>query len=323
MVFPLTRIAQNLGADHKYEIQERLGRGGFAEVFRALHVDTGEEVAIKCESAHVARPLLRHEAKVYSSLLGCDGFPSVRMLGSQGRTNCLVLDLLGPSLQDIFHAQHRKLPLRSVLLLADQIIARIEDLHDKSYIHRDIKPMNIMMGIGAEKNKVYIIDLGLAVKYQHVTTDHGPPTHIPCTVTSKFAGTIDFASMNTHCGVQPSRRDDMESIGLVLIYLAQGSLPWQNVGGADREEVRSRVLDLRIELSEEQLCEGLPKEFQQYFEQVADLPFTGKPDYASLRQLFKDAFLRESYLNPTFDWDVSQSQDPLASPASPASPAGS
>lgn len=148
--------------------------------------------------------------------------------------NVMVTDLLGPNLEDLYNYCKRKFSLKTVLQLADQMLGRVEYIHNKCFIHRDIKPDNFLMGIGARRvNTVFLIDYGLAKKYRDMRTR----THIPYREGKSLTGTARYASVNAHLGIEQSRRDDLESLGYVLVYLAKGSLPWQGLKAANRKQV--------------------------------------------------------------------------------------
>ena len=133
----------------------------------------------------------------------------------------MVIEMLGPSLEDLFNYCGRKFSLKTVLLLADQLICRIQTLHNKGYLHRDLKPENILIGLEENASTLYLIDYGLAKKYKQPSGEH-----IPFKDGKALTGTARYASANTHLGIEQSRRDDLEGAGYVLLYLLMGELPW-------------------------------------------------------------------------------------------------
>lgn len=148
----------------KYRLGRKIGSGSFGEIYLGVNIQTNEEVAIKLENAKTKHPQLLYESKLYKILQGGTGVPNIRWSGVEGDYNVMVIDILGPSLEDLFNYCNRKFSLKTVLMLADQLINRIEYVHSKSFLHRDIKPDNFLMGLGRRANQCYIIDFGLAKK---------------------------------------------------------------------------------------------------------------------------------------------------------------
>src|SRR3954470_14253123 len=269
--------------------------------FIGTNIISGEEIAIKLESVKAKHPQLECEVKVLKYLAGGVGIPFVRWYGIQDDYNAMVLDLLGPSLEDLFNFCNRKLSLKTVLLLADQLISRIEYIHAKSFIHRDIKPDNFLMGIGKRGNQVNVIDFGLAKKYRDPKTH----LHIPYRENKNLTGTARYASINTHLGVEQSRRDDLESLGYVMMYFCRGSLPWQGLKAATKKQKYDRIMEKKMTTPTELLCRGFPNEFAIYLNYTRSLRFDDKPDYSYLRKLFRDLFVREGFqYDYVFDWTV-------------------
>mmetsp|Transcript_12330 Transcript_12330/g.25943 ORF Transcript_12330/g.25943 Transcript_12330/m.25943 type:complete len:486 (-) Transcript_12330:448-1905(-) len=289
----------------KYRLGRKIGSGSFGDIYLGTNMTTGEEVAIKLESVKTKHPQLLYESKIYRILHGGLGIPNVRWYGVEGDYNVMVLDLLGPSLEDLFNYCGRRFKLKTVLMVADQLLSRLEYVHTKSFIHRDVKPDNFLIGLGKRQNVIHIIDFGLAKKYR----DPRSHQHIPYRENKNLTGTARYASINTHIGIEQSRRDDLESLGYVLMYFIRGSLPWQGLKANTKKQKYERIMDRKMSTSTEQLCKGFPSEFRSYFEYCRSLRFEDRPDYAYLKRLFKELFYRKGYqYDNMFDWTVQNMQ---------------
>ncbi|GER37123.1 casein kinase I [Striga asiatica] len=349
----------------RYRLDRKIGSGSFGEIYLGTNIQTNEEVAIKLENVKTKHPQLLYESKLYRILQGGTGIPNVRWFGVEGDYNVLVMDLLGPSLEDLFNFCNRKLSLKTVLMLADQMINRVEFFHSKSFLHRDIKPDNFLMGLGRRANQVYIIDFGLAKKYRDSSThrhipyrhlrsnpalsevidstynnekvfsfDGGMPYeakdafHVVCwwgLENKNLTGTARYASMNTHLGIEQSRRDDMESLGFVLMYFLRGSLPWQGLKAGTKKQKYEKISEKKVSTSIEALCRGYPTEFASYFHYCRSLRFEDRPDYAYLKRIFRDLFIREGFqFDYVFDWTILKYQQSqmAAPPRAPGPNAG-
>ncbi|CAF2041260.1 hypothetical protein HID58_033317 [Brassica napus] len=285
----------------KYKLGRKLGSGSFGEIFIGKNVQTGDEVAVKLEPARARHPQLHYESKLYMLLQGGTGIPHLKWYGVEGEYNCMVIDLLGPSLEDLFNYCSRRFNLKTVLMLADQMLNRVEYMHVRGFLHRDIKPDNFLMGLGRKANQVYIIDYGLAKKYRDLQTHR----HIPYRENKNLTGTARYASVNTHLGIEQSRRDDLESLGYVLMYFLRGSLPWQGLRAGTKKQKYDKISEKKRLTPVEVLCKSFPPEFTSYFLYVRSLRFEDKPDYPYLKRLFRDLFIREGYqFDYVFDWTI-------------------
>ncbi|KAM5563420.1 casein kinase 1-like protein 7 [Rosa sericea] len=285
----------------KFKLGRKIGSGSFGELYLGVNVQTGEEVAVKLEPVKTKHPQLHYESKLYMLLQGGTGIPHLKWFGVEGDYNVMVIDLLGPSLEDLFNYCNRKFTLKTVLMLADQLINRVEYMHSRGFLHRDIKPDNFLMGLGRKANQVYAIDYGLAKKYRDLQTHK----HIPYRENKNLTGTARYASVNTHLGIEQSRRDDLESLGYVLMYFLRGSLPWQGLKAGTKKQKYDKISEKKMSTPIEVLCRSHPSEFVSYFHYCRSLRFEDKPDYSYLKRLFRDLFIREGYqFDYVFDWTV-------------------
>ena len=290
----------------KYKLIRKIGAGSFGQIYIGEDISTHKQVAVKLESTKNQSPQLPYESKLYNVFSGCCSVPKLYFYGSEGHYNVMAIDLLGKSLEDHLVEKRHRLSLKTVLMLTDQMISCVEFVHSKNYIHRDIKPDNFVMGTGKNSNKVYIIDFGLSKRYRDQFTHQ----HIPWIEGKSLTGTARYASVNALRGIEQSRRDDMEALGYVWLYLLRGSLPWMGLKGKDQKHKYDRICEVKARTKVEDLCKGFPDEFVQYFKEIKKLHFTDTPNYALYRQMFRSLFVRLGYVyDGVFDWtDPQQAQ---------------
>lgn len=294
-------MAERTICNGRYLLSRKIGSGSFGDIHIGTNTLTDEEVAIKIESVKAKTPKLMWEAKLYKVIAGGAGVPKVHWYGAENDVFVMVLDLLGPSLEDLFVFCGNKLSLKSVLMLSDQMLDRIEFVHSRNFLHRDIKPENFLMGLGSREKTLHIIDFGLAKKYR----EGRGGLHIPYKEHRSLVGTARYASINTHVGSEQGRRDDLETIGFVLMYFNRGSLPWQGLKGETKQEKYRKIMERKLATPPEVLCRHFPTEFKTYMQYCRNLRFEDRPDYAYPRMMLKDLFFREKFvLDFEFDWDI-------------------
>jgi serine/threonine protein kinase len=283
----------------RYQLQRRIGSGSFGVIYSAVNSQTGEEVAVKLEAVLCRHPQLFYESKLCKYLQGGVGIPNVFYFGVEGDYNVMVMDLLGPSLEDLMNRCSRRLSLKTVLMLADQMITRVEYMHAKNFLHRDIKPDNFLIGRGRKNAQVFVIDFGLAKRYRDPRTQQ----HIPYREGKSLTGTARYTSVFTHVGIEQSRRDDLEGLGYVFLYFLRGALPWQGIQAQSKKEKYDKIMEKKMNTTVEVLCSGFPGEFVTYLNYCKNLRFEDRPDYSYLKRMFKDLFFRLEYTHDLiFDW---------------------
>ena len=263
----------------KYRIIKRIGKGSFGSVFLGKNIQQNDFVAIKLESKNQTDTILERETYILYSLKGF-GIPEVITYGQNIKYNILIQELLGKSIDKIFFEKNRKFSMKDCCMIGIQILDRLEYIHSKYIIHRDIKADNFLIGL---KNKgiIYIIDFGLAKQYKSRKTGK----HVKFVINKKWSGTSRFASANTLRGVEPSRRDDLESFCYLLLYLMKGSLPWDHIN--EESEINEILIIYKMKqyMTPEMLFRDLPLQMAKFYKYCKSLEFEQKPNYKYLRSL--------------------------------------
>lgn len=286
----------------RYRIEERLGGGAFGEVFRGRDIHTGNPVAFKMEmTKDNGRSHLHLEYKIYRRFNDCPvtvGTPRSYYCGNVGEYTVMVMELLGPCLEDLFSLCHRKFSVKTVCMIGIQIIERLQYMHGCGYLHRDIKPENFVMGNGDKSHVVYVIDVGLAKMWRDTAGKH-----ISFTEGKSLTGTARYVSINTHNGKQQSRRDDLESVTYLLMYLLRGTLPWQGLKSPKNDVRYERIRDVKIATTPAVLAQGFPSEFATLVAYARSLDFYEEPNYDYCTQLLSDA-MGNSGMDYHYQWNL-------------------
>jgi serine/threonine protein kinase len=262
----------------KFRTIKKLGEGSFGKVYKAEY--NNEYFALKFENKTKGQSLLENEAAIMTYLKG-PNIPAIKSYGYSGDYNILVMQLMDKSLEDIFN-KRKKFSVKTTCMLGYQMLNVLQYIHDRHIIHRDIKPDNFVMGANENNAHLYLLDFGLAKKYRSSRTLQ----QYPLVKKKKLTGTARYASINALEEYEQSRRDDMESVGYVLMYFLRGSLPWQGLKIRSKEDRYKKILNKKKETSSEELCKGFPEEFKDFVEYTRNLEYTEQPDYDNLRNKF-------------------------------------
>ncbi|KAK4765671.1 hypothetical protein SAY86_026761 [Trapa natans] len=282
-----------VGGSPLYKVERKLGKGGFGQVFLGRRVSGGNERATGSGAIEVALKFEHRNSKgcsygppyewqVYNALGGSHGVPKVHYKGRQGDYYVMVMDMLGPSLWDVWNTLGQAMSSEMVACIAVEAISILERMHARGYVHGDVKPENFLLGQPStpQEKKLFLLDLGLATKWRdgvnghHVDYDQRP---------DMFRGTVRYASAHAHLGRTASRRDDLESLAYTLIFLHRGRLPWQGYQGDNKSFL---VCKKKMATSPEMLCCFCPPPLKQFLEIVVNMKFDEEPNYMKLISLF-------------------------------------
>ena len=285
-------------------VNRQLGKGGFGQIYLGRNIKENTPIAIKVEDSS-NRSHLHLEYEILKDIQGGIGIPRIFKYRQGQKHNYLIMELLGKSIEKLFSDNEKCFTYKTIFQIGYQMIERIQYVHYKGYIHRDIKPGNFVIGRG-EKNKIiYIIDFGLSKKYIDLETNK----HIPYKEGKGLTGTARYVSLFTHYGIEQARRDDIESIAYNLIYFAKGKLPWQGVKTKNKKEKHKKIMEYKEEYTPDKLCENLPEEFPTLLKYARKLDFEEKPDYKNIKIMFKQLITSNNQqMDWNFDWEKSISE---------------
>ncbi|CDW90770.1 casein kinase i [Stylonychia lemnae] len=290
----------------KYKFTKKLGNGAFGDIYSGVNIKTNEDVAIK---------LLQYEAKLYKVFEGGGkifiqillvGLSTVHYFGVEGDYNVMVMDILGPSLENLFQFCERQFSYKTIMMMLIQCIERVEFLHSRDFIHRDIKPENFLIGVGKKAHLVYTIDFGLAKRYKDPKTG----SHIVFKEGKGQTGTARYASLNMHLGYELSRRDDLEAVGYMIAYFVRkGNLPWMGLKAKTKKDKNDVITNSKALTTFEELFEGHPVELMKYMKYSRALAFDQKPDYSYLKKMLEGYLQKNGYDDDqNFDWVLRRQQ---------------
>lgn len=259
----------------KYELLEIIGSGNFGKIYKGKNIRTDEEVAIKMESIHCEINSLKHESKIYQYLNGNNGIPVLKWYGCELEHYYMVINLLGDNLSKL-KGKHQFFSLEVTKNIGIKCLKLLKIIHEKGLVHRDIKPDNFLFGLGELKHELHLIDFGLCKRY---TNDEGK--HIEMKKISNIIGSLNYCSINAHNLCELSRRDDLESLGYMLINLSCGNLIWDKITFPNVIKERKYMMT-----SSQTSIPGVEDVFVDYLKYIQTLEFEETPDYEFIENLF-------------------------------------
>ena len=285
---------------NKYKLIRKLGQGSFGSIYEAQSNYSNKLYAVKIEDMKQEQFILEEESAILS-YLNIPQIPKIKSFGYSGSFIILVMELLGKSLDKIFNElPSKKMSIRCVCNIAYQLLYIFELMHNNNIIHRDIKPANIAIGREEKSKYIYLLDFGLSKKYRSSKTKK----HFPFTQGKKLIGNARYSSINALNGNTQSRRDDLESLGYLLLYLLLGRLPWQGYISHSKEDKYYKIKQIKNQTTPEELCEGLPPQFEEYIKYTRNLEYEQDPDYNYLRNLFLSVLKNYNWeFDYYYDWD--------------------
>ena len=286
----------------KYKLIKILSSESNNFVFEGQNIIDRKKVAIKLENKVTGNNTLTNECYILLDLEGY-GIPEILSFGHSGKYNVLIEELLGKSLQELYELNDNEIPLKDICMISIQIIERLQYIHSKYIIHRNINPNNFLIG---EKNPslLYIIDFAYAKKYRSKYTGN----HIKFNLNQKMVGEISYISANSMRGGEQSRKDDLESFGYMIIYLLKGFLPWKEF--ENKKDKIKKIYDLKNKISYTRLCKYLPEEIKIFMEYIKKLSFEQEPNYEYLKGLFKEILIKNEKIHDNiFFWNKNKEDE--------------
>lgn len=280
-------------------------------VYCAVDIESGDNVAVKTQRFCGLRSPLLAEYNIYETIKENKrsshfiGIPKVFHYDEDDTSALMVMDRLGPNLAELFASQGHLFSRKTLLMLFKHMLVAIQNVHESGFIHRDIKPDNICMGRGENAGFVHLIDFGIAERYE----DEETGDHVPMVNHGSFSGTVLFASVNALSGLTTSRRDDLESLIYVIMFLWTGKLPFADIDkdNIDMSIAKSRR-DKRRDVAE--VCQGYPQVVPDLLSYVRNLEYHETPDYVMMRGLIETDFDEFGFKEDGyFDWFYTRDGD--------------
>lgn len=284
----------------RYKLVSKLGSGSFGSVYKAIDTERKRYVAVKVESKTSNKKRLAQEVNIYNNFSCCKYIPKIFWYGSENNYNFLVMNLMGSSFEKLFLSHGNCFSLKTIIMISIELLKILEYIHENNIIHRDLKPDNIVIGANENHGNIYLLDFGLSKKFS--SGDIG--NHIDFSKNKSLIGSMRYASIRNHKGHEQSRRDDLESLGYILLYFLKGGvLPWNGLQTSNKNEKSKQICKIKNNIPIEELCVDIPEEFKILISYSRKLKFDSKPNYNYLQNLFHKLLLNSGFeYDKKYDW---------------------
>lgn len=261
----------------KYKVIKKIGSGSFGDVYSSID-NADKEYAIKFELIKKKNDKNRliKEYEIYNILKYSNNFIKLFWYGEYKNYRVIVMQKIDTSLKEIFSYNNKIFNTNTICNISMQMMDILEELHNNRIIHQDIKPANILFNKNSQK--IYLIDFGISSTWEESSKQEK---------INRYIGTARYSSIRSHNRYKQSRVDDLESFGYVLIYFANGKLPWQNISSSNIKDKWNKIRDIKETVGDKTLCKNLKRCYYIYMKYLKKLGFYDKPDYYKLKKVFE------------------------------------
>lgn len=291
----------------RYKLIQKIGAGSFGSVYKAIDIEKKKYVAVKVESKKSDKKRLAHEITMYNNFISSRFIPKIIWYGSENNYNFLVMEYMGSSLEKLFEIHNNKFSLKTIIMLTIDLLKILQYIHHSNIVHRDLKPDNIVIGNSNNNCNIYLLDFGLSKNYREKESGH----HIELVKNKSLVGSMRYASIRNHKGYEQSRRDELESLSYILVYLLRrGNLPWNGLSSENKEDKSKRICQIKSNINLEELCADIPEEYRLLISYSRKLKFESDPNYDYLINLFQKLLINSGYkYDKKYDWVTNQERE--------------
>ncbi|EFO90509.1 hypothetical protein GCK72_000558 [Caenorhabditis remanei] len=300
---PIAPVKVNMGDKIKdqFVVKKKLGEGACGQVFLVELLQGKGRAAMKVEPLMKNKEdeILKMEVYVLKKLQNSRHV--CRLLGS-GKTETftyLVMSLLGKEIGDVRRRMPgRKISAPSTLRIFIQLVKALQDMHEAGFVHRDVKPSNMALGVKNEQ-VVYIFDFGLSRQIMLPDASGKLKLREPRNK-SMFRGTVRYCSLNVHQHKDQGRHDDLYGALYAMIETVTSTLPWK---GKPKKECAG----LKEKTTDTQLCKNCPKSFEIIASTLRKLTYKETPPYLTFMEKLKADLPKGVKMTDPFEWNLNRS----------------